>query len=544
MLPQLDRKRLGEATAGCQRSVQSSCVDLGRYYEEGNGVALDAERARSLYQRACDSGLQRGCVYLGLSQFYVPNVDASAVRRRFDRACHAGEMLGCFAAGVASLDGFGSGKNPSAGRTLLQRACQRLPEACASLALLYEDGEGVPKDLSHALALNVQACADGAAMGCTNAGHEYYFGLGVPSDHARAAQLAERACKLGSQDGCVNFGRALFGGDGVPVDRERAVQFFKPGCEMGNVTACQGLGNWYVQARRDPKSAAPALAFACAHDDFESCSNLGYLILNGDLFSNDRREALPYLQRACQGQLALGCLNLAALWHRFGSAQKAEEFEEQACELGVADACERAGWYWCGDKLVKADDARAVHYLTRACEGGRPWGCGHLGIFFEWGQGVSLDPKHAADLYEGGCNANDSESCLWLGILFRSGHGVPLDAKRGTLAIERSCQLGSQEGCGELGASYLDGLGVAANPGKGLALLRHACLSEVGVACFQLGFAYLSAQHVAQNLALARQLLQKGCTAKQPSNESCAALAKMQAKGLGRPVARPATSSH
>ena len=96
--------------------------------------------------------------------------------------------------------------------------------------------------------------------------------------------------------------------------------------------------------------------------------------------------ALPYLQRACDGKFGLGCRNLAVLWQRFGSPQKAEEFYERGCDLADAEACEQAGWYWCEGKLAKADDTLAVRYLARACEGGRPWACGHLGIFFEWGQ--------------------------------------------------------------------------------------------------------------------------------------------------------------
>ena len=543
MLPQLETARFGEVSAGCLRGVQAACVDLGRYYEEGNGVRVDAERARALYQNACDAGQQRGCAHLGLAQLELPNADEKAIRRLFDRSCRTGEMLGCQAHAEVMLDGVAGPKDAKGGRALLDRACQRRPEACARLALVYENGEGVPKDPSRALTLNVRACTDGAAMGCTNAGHLYYFGSGVDSDRMRAAEFAEKACKLGSQTGCVNFGRAIFGGDGMLADRERAVQFFKPACEMGNVLGCQALGYWYVQVRRDAKSAAPAFAFACEREDFESCSNLGHMILSGDLLTKDRRAAaLPYLQRACDGKFGLGCRNLAVLWQRFGSPQKAEEFYERGCDLADAEACEQAGWYWCEGKLAKADDALAVRYLARACEGGRPWACGHLGIFFEWGQSVPLDPERSTQLYEGGCKQNEPESCLWLGILFRSGHGVPVDAKRGTAAIQRSCQLGNQEGCGELGVSYLDGLGVAPDPDKGLALLRHSCLAQVGTSCLQLGFAYETGRHVVQNPMLARELYTKGCNAKPSIAESCTRLANLKASAPQKPVVRAPAS--
>ena len=80
-------------------------------------------------------------------------------------------MLGCQAYAEVMLDGVAG---PKDGRALLERACQRRPEARARLALLYENGERAPKDPPRALTLNVCACTDGAAMGCTNAGHFYY----------------------------------------------------------------------------------------------------------------------------------------------------------------------------------------------------------------------------------------------------------------------------------------------------------------------------------------------------------------------------------
>ena len=48
-----------------------------------------------------------------------------------------------------------------------------------------------------------QACNNGAAGGCMNAGMMYRDGTGAAPDHARAKRYFTNGCKLGIQDGCA-----------------------------------------------------------------------------------------------------------------------------------------------------------------------------------------------------------------------------------------------------------------------------------------------------------------------------------------------------
>ena len=68
----------------------------------------------------------------------------------------------------------------------LQQACAGGDaSACYNLGWMYDDGEGVTKDLSRAAALYEQSCTGGYARGCFNLGLLYGNGEGVTEDSTR-----------------------------------------------------------------------------------------------------------------------------------------------------------------------------------------------------------------------------------------------------------------------------------------------------------------------------------------------------------------------
>ena len=58
--------------------------------------------------------------------------------------------------------------------------------ACNVFGLMYETGDGVPRDLSRAASLYEMACEGGELVGCTNLGLMYADGRGVPQDDETA----------------------------------------------------------------------------------------------------------------------------------------------------------------------------------------------------------------------------------------------------------------------------------------------------------------------------------------------------------------------
>jgi len=67
-------------------------------------------------------------------------------------------------------------------------------DGCANAGIMYERGEGVPKDEARAAELLRKSCDAGIAVGCSDLGSLYAQGRGVPKDEARAAELYGKAC--------------------------------------------------------------------------------------------------------------------------------------------------------------------------------------------------------------------------------------------------------------------------------------------------------------------------------------------------------------
>jgi TPR repeat protein len=82
----------------CDGDESIACLNLGRLYEQGLGVARDTARAALLYQKACDSSPE-GCVGFTYVDGNGVTRDASKVAALFQTACHGGEMSGCYELG-------------------------------------------------------------------------------------------------------------------------------------------------------------------------------------------------------------------------------------------------------------------------------------------------------------------------------------------------------------------------------------------------------------------------------------------------------------
>lgn len=183
----------------------------------------------------------------------TPPADAGATKlpsaaERLQGLCDAGDLGACTDLGVLYDDGDGVPKDPMHAVQLYTRACEgNFARGCANLGLSYYYGEGVAQNRARAIELFNQACNGGSGRGCTNLGYQYGNGIVVTQDYPRARELYERACNLGEAVGCYNAGTLYLYGRGGPVDLQRAAQFLRLGCSGGEADACalldrNGLG--------------------------------------------------------------------------------------------------------------------------------------------------------------------------------------------------------------------------------------------------------------------------------------------------------------
>nr|WP_269200208.1 tetratricopeptide repeat protein [Helicobacter pylori] len=70
------------------------------------------------------------------------------------------------------------------------------------MGVLYQNGQGVEKDLIKAAYFYSKACELKEGDGCGALGGLYYNGDGVKQDSKKVATLFEKACKLGYKKAC------------------------------------------------------------------------------------------------------------------------------------------------------------------------------------------------------------------------------------------------------------------------------------------------------------------------------------------------------
>ena len=199
----------------------------------------------------------------------------------------------------ASLIGFGF----IVGITAVERAQKQ-----NDLGLLYQNGQGVPKDLVKAAELYQKAADQGNAAARNNLGLLYQNGQGVPKDLRKAAELYQKAANQGNAAAQNNLGWLYENGQGVPKDLKKAAELYQKAADQGNAAAQNNLGSLYENGQgvpKDSKKAAELYQKAADQGNAFAQNNLGLLYENGQGVPKDLGKAAELYQKAAnQGDQA------------------------------------------------------------------------------------------------------------------------------------------------------------------------------------------------------------------------------------------------
>jgi len=138
------------------------------------------------------------------------------------------------------------------------RAEQRDADAEYRLALLYQQGKGVPQDYSEALRWCQRAADQGNAKAQYGLGSMYYYGQGVPQDYAQALRWYRKAAEHGDPKAEDALGSLYYNGHGVPQDRAVAAQWYRQAADHGLARAQYDLGYMYYYGLGVPQDRAEA----------------------------------------------------------------------------------------------------------------------------------------------------------------------------------------------------------------------------------------------------------------------------------------------
>ena len=134
-------------------------------YQKGN-----IEKARELYEKACNKGNAQSCTIMG--NMYI--IGDSNLTRDYTKAvifltkaCDGDDAEGCSLMGTLHLNGQGVEKNVSKSVQLYQKSCDKEnPISCARLGMIYKEGQELKQDITKAKEFLSKACNQNLTRAC------------------------------------------------------------------------------------------------------------------------------------------------------------------------------------------------------------------------------------------------------------------------------------------------------------------------------------------------------------------------------------------
>jgi TPR repeat protein len=167
----------------CSAGDAMACQLYGDAHYLGYGTPKDLKAAEKSYRKACGMDLHSACTKLG--DLLRLARDFPKAEEMYKKACAAEEKNACTV--IALEKGCDT-----------RDACLDLSDLCSDYLAGYE----VLAEPSLARAPCEKACTGGVGEACDSLADMYQEGSGVPRDEVQAAALRKRACSLGDRDAC------------------------------------------------------------------------------------------------------------------------------------------------------------------------------------------------------------------------------------------------------------------------------------------------------------------------------------------------------
>ena len=501
-----------------ERGDAAALFELGNRYSEGQGVPTDRPRAFKYY------------------------VDADA----------RGFVLAKGQLSLAHLRGFGTPVNPAKALEYAQAGIEfDDPEAMATMAALYSEGEVLKQDDKQAFAWAERAVERGNRRGLVTLGDLLAAGRGRPKDEARAVQHYQAAAKLGSPLAMYRLGECYFFGRGVEEDEaeslvwygrafeagaaiagmrigkahehgwgteanaEEAFRWYQLAHDAGSLEGSEELGRAYVNGigtHKDPAKAAPLFQLAADGGSLPALVALAQLYRDGQGVTKDLRQAKELLTQAAKAGYADGMVELAELLLEGapGIAKNVAgglEWMRTAAETGDADAQITYAFLLLEGRHTARDDDEAIRWLTTASESGPTLAMRALALAYFDDESPRHDPSEGIRWLEHAAEEGDVDARYDLARRLHDGDGVEEDKVLAADLYEECAQAGHVIAPAYLGFCYEHGHGRETSPAKAAMLYKQAAERGSGWGAWMYSRCLREGTGVAKNLSAARALL-------------------------------------
>ncbi len=319
------------AEAGYPRAINM----IGLMYRHGNHVKKDEETALLWFKKAAELGYGAG--YYNMASYYK-NAKKDYVNTAI-----------CYEKG-ASLGHAG---------------CQN------GIGVAYENGRGVPKDLSKAVYWYQKSADQNYDYGCYNLAYAYHHGWGIDQDHKKALYYYEKAAEQGHTASQYTAGKAYKWGSkwgtGISIDLEKAVYWLNKAAEKNDDDAIYELGHCYRYGIGVEENLTTSFSYFMKSAEVgrtDAQAHIGICYEQGDGVAADLDTAKHWYTLAAEKNDMTACANLARIYRfNYSDYKSAIYWYEKAAGLEYDNAYYQLAYlYHHGEGVAKDLEKARTYY--------------------------------------------------------------------------------------------------------------------------------------------------------------------------------------
>ena len=279
------RADFSEAAKWYRKAAEQGHVEaqykLALAYENGYGITQDLSEAVKWYHKAAEQGYVEASRHLQSAEVLLAAQNGNA-EAQYNLALayeNGNGMTKDLSEAVkwyrkAAEQGHAGAQKKLKTAELLLNAQNGNAEAQYKLAQAYEKGSGVTKDLTEAMAWYHKAAEQGHAEAQYKLATAYESGTGVGVNLSEALKWNRKAAEQGIAEAQYKLALAYENGTGVRADFSEAANWYRKAAEQDNAGAQYKLGLYYEKVKTDLSEAANWYRKAVSHGHQEAQSNL------------------------------------------------------------------------------------------------------------------------------------------------------------------------------------------------------------------------------------------------------------------------------
>lgn len=325
----------------------------------------------------------------------------------------------------------------------------------------------IPGDnYKEAFKLYTRGCEFGDMRSFSRLAMCYEKGYGIKKDIPKALELYEKSVELGNKDACFSIARIYEKGENIKMDLSKAILWYKRGYEKGDADCACNLATCYYKGKGIEQNIEKAKEIFLAFSEYNTQNqrNLGVIFYKGTPSCKpNEEEAIYWFTKAANNGDITSMLHLGKIYKNLDK-EKAMEWYRKA---GSLDHKKAAYSYAFHLYQYKIDWNESFKWMKCSAENKHVPAQFLLGLFYKCGIGTPVAHDKAFYWFNIAAENGYEQSYSHIGRYYRDERIIKIDYENALFWFEKA--IASQninvrgEALYDYGVMYLDGLGVKKN---------------------------------------------------------------------------------